>query len=686
MSPDSFIGRALLASGMLSRTQLNIALKWLEESPAGGLGDLLCTNGVLSRTTYDSLMRFYKKDNSRVSPATGNRDRGVREAQLFCLVAMREQEITVEQLRDGVDGWVRLEGMGKPRPIGEVFLEKGYLDLARCRALLEKTKEATLGCSGCGQVDQIYKVNGSPFTCDSCKAPLVATRVKEEVAAAPSDPLAGKVIGGCRLDEKIGQGRWTVVYKGLIAARNETAAIKLFAPETPPAALFRYIRDATAAIPLSHPALQQVFAAGTEDGRSWILTEYVPDAKPPTPREKLGWNKLCKAAIDLSRALGVVHAHGLIHGNVRPASVLLKESGAKLVDFGQAHDGPLPVPCDPMITAPELWKGEPFDSHADLYALGVTLYALATGRPPFVEANLRELEVAHRSTEPRPPGALNLELPRAVSTIILKLLAKDPAARYHFAEEVARDFEAVVRGESPVVAGQAEEIVCQFCKSPNPGTEKTCIVCGKTLSVANASIFLDDEFPCPKCERAINPQTRACECGFRPCIKCHQVEADPETGYCSNCLTAEAAAELKRKKAFRGPPRLVRPGAAGKPVTQTGLKPPPPPVGGPRSSTGLKPAPPPAKPATVRNLKPPPPPAKPAADDLDFDSLPPPAASRGAAPAPPQDDDLDFDSLPPPRPADDPGPPEDDAAPPDGGKNPPPPPPREPGLLDRRRR
>lgn len=711
MSPDSFLARALLASGMLTRAQLEIALKWLEEAPQGGLGDLLCTNGVIPRALYEALMRFYKKDTTRVAPATGNRDKGIREAQLFCLVAVREKEVTVEQLRDAVDQWVRLEGMGKPRPIGDVMMEKGYLDLIRSRAMMEKTKESTLACSSCGEVDFLYKVTGAPFTCDRCRQPLVPTRVKGGAPSAPSDAMVGKTFGGCRLDEKIGAGRWTVVYKGLIPSQNRPAVVKLFSADTPAGALERYVVNARKAIPLSHAGLVAVIDAGVTDGRGWIVMEHVADGRVWPAREKMNWNRLCKVGIELSRALAVIHANGLVHGDVRPSSVFVRESGAKLSDFGQAHDGTLGVPCDPLVTAPELWKSEPFDNKADLYALGVTLYCFAAGRPPFEETDPRLLEMAHRSTVPKPPGAWNLELPRALSAIITKLLEKDPATRYGFAEEVARDFEAVLRGETPAAAGSQEGRTCQFCKTPNPATEQKCIVCGKPLSSSAEKLLLDSEFLCPKCERPIDEDTVACHCGYRPCKKCHKNDSDPETGYCNECMSPEAQAEMKRKKAqqdrFRKKPTLgARPGGPASGV----LKPPPPPSGvrlkppPPKTGSsvpavaGLKPAPPQAgsKPPA---LKPPPPKVGGPSlsdDELDFDNLPPPADDdAGADPifegppaqaAPPAAaaDDLDFDALPPP-PAkssnddllgDDPPP----------RKPPPGPPPKPKGLMDRHRR
>lgn len=713
MSPDSFLARALLASGMLTRAQLEIALKWLEEAPQGGLGDLLCTNGVIPRALHESLMRFYKKDNTRVgAPATGNRDRGVRDSQLFCLIAIREKELTVEQLRDAVDQWVRLEGMGKPRPIGDVFLEKGYLDVVRNRDINEKMKESTLACSSCGEIDFLFKVTGSPFTCDKCKQPLVPTRVKGGAPAGPSDPLVGKVFGGCRLDEKIGSGRWTVVYKGLIPAQNRPAAVKLFAPDTPAGAVKRYLENAVKAMPLAHSGLVSVLGAGVHDGRGWILTDAVTDGKIWPAREKMNWNRLCKVGIELSRALAVIHANGFVHGDVRPSSVFVKEAGAKLADFGQAHEGTLSIPCDPMVTAPEIWKSEPWDNKVDLYALGVTLYVFAAGRPPFEETDPRLLEMAHRSTIPKPPGAFNLELPRSLSAIIVKLLEKEPGNRYGFAEEIARDFEAVMRGDTPAAAGGQEGRQCQFCKTPNPATEQKCIVCGKPLSSSADKLLLDDEFLCPKCERPIDPTVIECKCGYHPCKKCHKNDSDPETGYCNTCMSPEAQAELKRKKAqadrFRNKPKLgVRPGGPASGV----LKPPPPRPGQPASAVaGLKPPPPAAgskPPSVAGGLKPPPPKAGAPSlkdDDLDFENLPPPVNDEDgedpifdgpppAKAAPPAKspaaavDDLDFDSLPPPPAKPGAAPPKDDDL--LGDDKPPPkkPPPVKPktSLMDRRK-
>jgi len=680
MSPDAFLARALLSSGMLSRSQLDIALKWLEESPAGGLGDLLCTNGVIPRPVYDALMRFYKKDTSRVGVAsTGNRDRGVREAQLFCLIGLREEDVSAEQMKDAIDMWVRLEAMGKLRPIGEVMIEKGYLDLGRQRELTARTKESTLACQRCGEQDFLYKVTGSPFTCDKCKGPLGPARAAEGVAT-PVDPMAGTLIAGARIDEKIGQGRWSTVYKGLAPAQNRPVAVKLFSAEAPPSTVNRWVEAAQKAIPILSPTLVGVIDAGAVGDRGYIVMELVTDGRRWPEREKMGWRLLCKVGIDLARALASVHAHGMAHGDVRPASVFVRESGAKLGDCGLAHDGTLAVPCDALITAPEIWKNEPLDPvKTDLYALGVTLYSFAAGRPPFEASDPRALDIAHRGETPKSPGAWNLELPRALSAVIMKLLEKDPIGRYGFAEEVARDFEAILRGETPHAAGGQESRTCRFCRTANPATEQTCLVCGKPMVELSDMLLLDDEAPCPKCTKPLSREAKACSCGYSACVMCKEREADAEFGYCSTCLTPELADKLRRKRDFRAKPTLGKPGGGGlkpAPPGTRSLKPPPPAAGLKPAppAAGLKPAPPPAG-----GLKAPPPPAG-GEDDLDFDALPPPAA-KAAAPAAGDADDLDFDALPPPKP-----PEGDDLLPPE-----PPPkkgPPSRPktGLMDRRRR
>jgi hypothetical protein len=678
MTPDTFLARALLASGMLSRTQLDIALKWLEESPASGLGDVLCTNGAIRRQVYEALMRFYKKDNSRLVATTGNRDRGVREAQLFCLIAMREDELSDDQMKDAVDQWVRLEGMGNLRPIHDVMIEKGYMDLAKSRQMLALTKESTLACGTCGQADSLYKTTGTAFTCESCKAALVPTKVKPGGEAPPVDSMAGKVYGGCRLEERIGTGRYSLVFKGLIPSQNRPAAVKLFAPDTPPDALERWLAAAKQSQRYLHASLVSTIECGRgEDGRGFVVMELV-SGKAPAKREKLNWQRLCRAGIDLARALGPIHAHNHLHGNIRPESVLLTEKGAKLCDFGQAHQGAAPVPGDAKCLAPELWQNEAAEPRSDLYSLGATLYTMAAGQPPFEEDDPRLLEMAHRSKTPRPPGAYNLELPRGVSYVIMKLLEKDPNARYGFAEEVARDFETVLKGEMPgalAAEGKGVGKTCPHCKTPNPpGEEKTCVLCGKPLRLAEDQLLLDGEVLCPKCQGPLAPDAAACKCGFKPCKKCRVADADPETGYCGNCLSPEAAAEIKRRKQFRAGPKLGKPvlhrpatgvlkpppPVAGAPVTAN-LKPPPPAAGGPATAhlkppppaaAGLKPPPPAAgKPAggpPSRVLKAPPPAATSPApeDDLDFENLPPPAAKPPATPAA-AEEDLDFDNLPP---------------------------------------
>lgn len=166
-------------------------------------------------------------------------------------------------------------------------------------------------------------------------------------------------------------------------------------------------------------------------------------------------------AVHLAEALESVHARGVMHRALRPEHVLVSPDGreAWLIDFQAARRTPqeIVVQGSPVgsvraaaYLAPELSGrlNRPSDSRADLHALGVTLYHLMTGEPPFSGASVLELVHAHLERRPVPPADIAAVPPR-MSRIILRLLKKDPAARYQSAHGVVADLRRVRDGEAP---------------------------------------------------------------------------------------------------------------------------------------------------------------------------------------------------------------------------------------------
>jgi WD40 repeat protein/tRNA A-37 threonylcarbamoyl transferase component Bud32 len=281
---------------------------------------------------------------------------------------------------------------------------------------------------------------------------------------------AGTRLAGFEILSVLGQGGMGIVYKARDAKDGSLVALKTVPRELLGNPVFkkRLEREAHAAKAVSHPGIIAIRRFGEENGTFYIAFEYLPGGtlkQKLRERGRLSWKEVVALAIPLARALGAVHAAGLIHRDVKPENVLLDERGEpRLADFGLvgktersvlAASAALTGSRDIMGTldylAPEQGGGEKVDARADLYSLGATLHALLTGRPPFEGQGLALLKM-HLLERPRAPGAQVSGIPEALDALVLRLLAKDPAARPQDAAAVARELEAIAAAEGRAAA------------------------------------------------------------------------------------------------------------------------------------------------------------------------------------------------------------------------------------------
>ena len=271
------------------------------------------------------------------------------------------------------------------------------------------------------------------------------TRLDIDSAAVRRFAPGAIIRGRYRLGREIGRGGMGVVYRATDLELEREVAIKIVA-ETAATddSRHRLLREARTAATLNHPHIVTVHDVGEIDGCPFFVMELLEG--PTLAEARLSdLAQIVDVAAQLCDALEYAHARGLVHRDLKPDNVLLvgNRSAVKLADLGLA------VPArgsrltqarfivgTAAYMAPEQAMGEPVDARADLYSLGVLLYELAVGRTPFAGDNPLAVISQHVHAAVVPPRAIQPDVPAALETIILTLLAKDPDQRYARATDV----------------------------------------------------------------------------------------------------------------------------------------------------------------------------------------------------------------------------------------------------------
>jgi predicted ATPase/DNA-binding SARP family transcriptional activator len=252
-----------------------------------------------------------------------------------------------------------------------------------------------------------------------------------------------------RFEDEIGRGGMSVVYRAHDTLLERDVAVKVMsAAELGTEGRARLLHEARSAAGLNHPNIVTVHDVGEADGSPFIVMELVEgeslyDLKVAGSRSPQAMDEVVAVARQICAALEHAHAHDVIHRDLKPENVMITPDGAaKLMDFGLARSMASRLTGEGTVTgtvfylAPELALGQGFDGRADLYALGVMLYELTTGRLPFVGDDPLAVISQHLHAPVVPPRAKNDQIPPPLDALIVRLLSKDPADRPASAAEV----------------------------------------------------------------------------------------------------------------------------------------------------------------------------------------------------------------------------------------------------------
>jgi serine/threonine protein kinase len=271
--------------------------------------------------------------------------------------------------------------------------------------------------------------------------------------------MTGRMLSRYRLEAPVGAGGMGVVYRAYDTTLLRPVALKLLSDDVANDPSRRAVlREARAASRLNHPNICAIHEVGEADGLPFIVMEFVEGRVLTAliPADGLPIQTVLQLGIQIAGAIAHAHGQGIIHRDLKPGNVAVTPDGrVKILDFGVAAR--LPRPTQPDETgeatrttdaafagttaymAPEALRGEPPRESADIWALGILLYEMATGHRPFRGDSASELVSAITRDPVTPPRAIHGGLRR----IILRCLVKDPAQRYASAAEVRSALETI---------------------------------------------------------------------------------------------------------------------------------------------------------------------------------------------------------------------------------------------------
>jgi len=298
--------------------------------------------------------------------------------------------------------------------------------------------------------------------CSECATPLEpglrSQRSYTRTFETPTQDLArGQVIAGrYEVIEELGRGGMGQVFRVEDTKVGQEIALKLINPgvDSDKKNIERFRSELRIARMISHRNVCRMFDLGESDGKHYITMEYIKgeDLKRMIRMSgQLSPGTAVKTAIQICRGLSEAHHLGVIHRDLKPSNIMIDRQGqARILDFGIARSrktegltGEGMMVGTPEYMSPEQAEAETIDHRSDIYSLGVMMYEMLTGRVPFEGHTPLSIAMQHKSDRPTDPSRLNSQISGALSSLILKCLAKDPDKRFGSAEELASALEEI---------------------------------------------------------------------------------------------------------------------------------------------------------------------------------------------------------------------------------------------------
>jgi serine/threonine-protein kinase len=300
-------------------------------------------------------------------------------------------------------------------------------------------------CPGCGSWNR-----GSAARCTRCESALPAGTTHEERPDADITSLRHVIGGRYSVSHRIGDGGMATVYYAMHTALDRPVVLKVLHPHLARDADMRerFRREAETAAQLVHPHVCNIIDFGMTERHVYTVMPYLSRGTLGdriSGRRSLPPERVAAVCAQVASALDYAHRHGVVHRDIKPDNVLFDEDEhAVVTDFGIATatfrgrmTGTGHVMGTPHYMSPEQARGRLLDGRSDLYTLGVVMYETLVGFVPFDGADIYSITSKHLEEIPVSPDLVDSRVPAALSAVVMRCLAKDPAARYQRGNDVA---------------------------------------------------------------------------------------------------------------------------------------------------------------------------------------------------------------------------------------------------------
>ncbi len=347
--------------------------------------------------------------------------------------------------------------------------------------------------------------------------------------SAQPDPLLGRTVADGRYEvlERLGAGGMGTVYRVRQHPLERMAVLKLIHREmaADASAVARFEREMRVTAAIEHPHTVRVYDFGQIDGQPFLAMEYLAGRSLREELDRggaLAVPRVAAIGVQVAKALGAAHRVGVVHRDLKPDNVMLVEGYGerdfvKVLDFGIARSldqgaagfrtSAGAIIGTPAYMSPEQASSVPLDARSDLYSLGVMLYEMLTGAPPFVGESITALLFAHASVPP-PPLPAGLACPPALEAAIFRLLSKDPAMRPASAEETVELLAPFAGGSITGTRARPDDVATVPGVTSRPSST-VALPTGGTMVLAPAAPGMPAELPRTEPSRPAQPPPRS---------------------------------------------------------------------------------------------------------------------------------------------------------------------------------